>query len=266
MKIFKLTTLFVLLLFTKVSLAGNEGGGGDASEIRVNEIRSDILNWINNDGAKGLALPSELSYSEYLEKMTEILQAKKVVVEFTVNEVKVKETSKTCRGFISNNDSKPHILCNISRFQNTSESEQYKLIHHEYAGLVNVENNDGAASDYVVSSQITEFLTKQTVLKLAVKKNSTLLDTKWINISSCDSLALANLCTTMVQKMSFPQWTLGDWHSLADMASTQSNDFVFACFGTKIEKSGVRDEATLTGECDPNTLKARFLFGRTYTD
>ena len=39
---------------------GDSGGGGDASEVRVNEIRSDILNWINNGGAKNLALPNSL--------------------------------------------------------------------------------------------------------------------------------------------------------------------------------------------------------------
>ena len=69
-------------------------------------------------------------------------------------------------------DSKAHILCNILRFKSTSESEQYKLIHHEYAGLAGVENNEGAASDYSLSTQITEYLTLQTVLKLGLKKAS----------------------------------------------------------------------------------------------
>jgi hypothetical protein len=147
-----------------------DGGGGDTSELRVNEIRSDILKWINDNGARGLVLPSDISYGEYFDKMTDIMQPKKVVISFTEKEVAVRGTLKTCKGFLSAIDSKPHVLCNISRFKNTSESEQYKLIHHEYAGLVRVENNEGAASDYVVSSQITGFLTKQLVLKLAIKK------------------------------------------------------------------------------------------------
>lgn len=58
------------------------GGGGDASEIRVNEIQTDILQWIKNDGAKSLKLPSSLSYGEYESKMTEILQPQKVVIGF----------------------------------------------------------------------------------------------------------------------------------------------------------------------------------------
>jgi hypothetical protein len=162
------------------------GGGGDASELRVNEIRSDLLNWISNEGAKGLDLPNELSYGEYFSKMTDILQSKKVIIGFVEkddknkNELKVSVngTPKTCRGFISAVDSKPHILCNLSRFKSTSESEQYKLIHHEFAGLVNVENNEGAASDYAISSQITDFLSEQTVLKLAVKKSGNQVESK----------------------------------------------------------------------------------------
>lgn len=147
------------------------GGGGDASEIRVDEIRADILNWINLDGPRGLVLPGELSYGEYVDKMTAILKEKKVAVEFTDKEVKVEGALKTCKGFTSDNNLKHHILCNISRFKNTPDSEQYKLIHHEYAGLVNVERNEGPVSDYVISSQITDFLSSQKVLKLSVKKN-----------------------------------------------------------------------------------------------
>jgi hypothetical protein len=149
------------------------GGGGDASETRVSDIRSDILSWIKKDGAKGLTLPSEISYGEYTDKMTDILQPKKVVVSFTDNVVLVNKVEKTCRGFISKVDSKDHILCNIKRYKETSDSEQYKLIHHEFAGLINLEKNEGASSDYKISTQITDFLTQQTVLKLAVKKDWT---------------------------------------------------------------------------------------------
>lgn len=153
------------------------GGGGDATEERVDEIRSDLLKWINDGGAKDLILPETLSYEEYVEKMTHILQPQQVVVGFVEKDddsnvelqVNVSGMPKTCRGFLSILDSRPHILCNISRFKNTTDSEQYKLIHHEYAGLMNIESNDEAASDYKVSSQITDYLTLQTVLRLAVK-------------------------------------------------------------------------------------------------
>jgi len=46
------------------------------------------------------------------------------------------------------------------------------LIHHEYAGLAGIEKNDGAASDYEISDQLTDFLEKTSVLRLAVKGTS----------------------------------------------------------------------------------------------
>ena len=57
----------------------------------------------------------------------------------------------------------------IFQDKSTSESKQYKLIHHEFAGLASIENNEGAASDYAISAQITDYLTQQTVLRLAIK-------------------------------------------------------------------------------------------------
>jgi hypothetical protein len=170
--------------FAAKSDGAGSGGGGDASEIRVNEIRSDILKWIHDGGAKGLTLPSTLSYDEYISQMDDILQSKKVVIGFVEKDdenndelkVVVNGAPKTCRGFVSLSDSRPHILCNISRFKATSEADQYELIHHEFAGLVNVENNEGAASDYGLSSQITGFLSREIILKIAVKK-STYADT-----------------------------------------------------------------------------------------
>lgn len=163
-----------LFIFSSNALAakGNGGviggGGGDATELRVNEVRVDILSWIKKGGAKDLNLPKSISYGQYVDSMTNILQAKKVIIEFTEDKVLVNNVEKTCKGFFPEDD-KAHIRCNILRFQNTIDSEQYKLIHHEYAGLVNIENNNGAASDYEISSQITDYLSEQKILKLAVK-------------------------------------------------------------------------------------------------
>jgi hypothetical protein len=168
---------FLVFTLGPAVLASKGGGGGDASEARVNEIRSDILKWIKNGGAKGLRFPSPLTYDEYVWKMSNILEEQKVIVGFVEEnhpsdeelQVSVGATPKTCRGFYSNKDDSPRILCQISRFSMISSEEQYKLIHHEYAGLVNIEQNIGAASDYKISTQLSEFLTYQTVLKLAVK-------------------------------------------------------------------------------------------------
>lgn len=155
------------------------GGGGDASESQVNEIRSDILSWINKGGARGLKLPTSLSLSQYESSMRKILKSQEVVVGFVEKDdpteeelqVSVKGVPKTCRGFFSRVDARPHILCNIDRFAKTSESAQYRLVHHEYAGLAGIEKNDGAASDYEISTQLTDFLKEERVLRLAIKKN-----------------------------------------------------------------------------------------------
>lgn len=192
----KLLTLSFVALFILSAPAfakrGTEsGGGGDASEERVNEIRSDILKWVEKGGAKDLVLPKSMLISEYEESMIEILQAQKVVIGFVekddeLNEelqVTVSGVPKTCRGFISKSGNKEHIICNIGRFRSVSDTEQYVLIHHEYAGLVDIEQNEGAASDYQISSQISEYLTQQTVLKLAVKKSCD-------NVSRAKKLAL----------------------------------------------------------------------------
>lgn len=164
-----LITINTLGIPSSYAARGNSsGGGGDASEVRVDEIRSDILKWIKNEGAKGLKFPANLSIGEYTDRMKEILQEKKVVIEFTNEKVKVNKVEKTCQGFLSLNKM-PQIRCNITRFKETKDSEQYILIHHEYAGLAGVEGNEGAASDYIISSQLTGYLEQQLVLKLVVK-------------------------------------------------------------------------------------------------
>lgn len=169
-------------VFAKSGGGAIAGGGGDAFETRVDEIRADILKWINDGGAKNLSLPNSLTYDVYETKMKEVLAPQFVVVGFVEKDdqsdeelqVSVDGKPKTCRGFISNRDSKFHIICNIPRFEATSEEGQYKLIHHEFAGLVNVENNLDAASDYLISNQLTDYLSMQTVLKLAVKTDKRL--------------------------------------------------------------------------------------------
>lgn len=154
-----------------VITGGDSGGGGDASEARVDEIRKDILKWINDGGATNLELPQGLSYDVYVREMKNVLAPKKVIVSFTEKEVKVGKASKTCKGFVDKETKRKNILCNIPRFQKTSESDQYSLVHHEYAGLVNVEKNNGESSDYVISNQLTDYLVEQQVLKLAIKRS-----------------------------------------------------------------------------------------------
>ncbi|WP_408098899.1 hypothetical protein ACJVC5_08265 [Peredibacter sp. HCB2-198] len=166
----KTLALVMGLSVLPVYAGGESGGGGDSLEERVDEIRADILTWINAGGSKSLVLPNDITHENYVSLMTDILQPKKVVLGFEESEINVGGVPKTCRGYISKENQRPHILCNIARFKGTGEAEQYRLIHHEYAGLVRIEKNDGAASDYAISSQLTDYLRRKTVLRLAVVK------------------------------------------------------------------------------------------------
>lgn len=168
---------FALLSSSVAMTAGTEsGGGGDALEARVNDIRADILDWINRGGADHLTFSGSQTLSDYKEGMRKILTPKYVVIGFVEKDdaendelkVSVNGQPKTCRGFIGRTDGRAHILCNISRFNFTTQADQYRLVHHEYAGLAGLEQNEAEASDYALSSQITDYLKPQIVLKLAV--------------------------------------------------------------------------------------------------
>ena len=165
------TALLISSPPTLARIGTESGGGGDATESRVNEIRSDILKWIENKGARALIFPKYISYYEYVLKMEDVLQNQKVIIGFTEEKVIYRNAEKTCKSFVAKDTDEMHMLCNISRFEKTKDSDQYRLIHHEYAGLAGIEKNEGAASDYNISNQITDFLSYETVLRLAVKKD-----------------------------------------------------------------------------------------------
>lgn len=149
------------------------GGGGDMSEIRIDQIRDNLLQWILT-GPRNLQFQSDMNWNIYAERMTGILQRKKVVFTFTNDpaEVKVIGKDKTCRsGYAPDpaaptDSSKdiPFITCLLSRFanpvlipedKNSRDNAYYRMTHHEYAALVLVEKNEGAASDYYLSNQIS---------------------------------------------------------------------------------------------------------------
>jgi hypothetical protein len=186
-----MTALNLHALVAQAHEGGVSGGGGDASEARVNEIREDILNWISQGGAQSLTLPSRLNLEQYQSQMTAVLAPQAVVVSFVTQaqeaattdpelKVTVDGQPKTCRGFISVTDQRPHVLCNTERFAATGEAEQYRLIHHEYAGLAGVELNNGAASDYEISRQLTNYLVPEIRLRLAVlPRHSALQQSLW---------------------------------------------------------------------------------------
>ncbi len=82
--------------------------------------------------------------------------------------VKVGQTPKTCR--FDKTEETSDITCDMNKLEATSESNQYVLIHHEFAGLAEIEPPDGESPDYQVSNQISGFLESRVIKMLAVKK------------------------------------------------------------------------------------------------
>jgi hypothetical protein len=168
--------LTAMLLLSQMSLAGGESvGGGDLCENRIQEIRDDISIWINKGGPKDLEdLP--ISIEEYSKRMQTYLAVSKnndgplkpvAHIECTRNMVDVGKVEKVCRFDRATTNSK--IICDYDKFMNASVDEQYRLIHHEYAGLAGIENPNGGQSTYFISNQLTSFLQVQIVRKLALK-------------------------------------------------------------------------------------------------
>ncbi len=168
---FKKALMGVLLLVALPVQAQDFGGrnGGDPMELRFQEIALDIQQWMAKGGAKSLQLPSEISLSDYEMKMNAML--KMATVSFTPNAVIVDGAEKVCINF----PAVKVIQCNVDRFKNLSEAEQYMLVHHEYAGLAGLETNTGSKSDYSISAQITYSLETVLVRKLAVRNANSIL-------------------------------------------------------------------------------------------
>jgi hypothetical protein len=104
--------------------------------------------------------------------MTTFLAPVFVSVLFTEKSVVVAGEMKTCQGIPAKDEKKARIICNSKEFKTLTDSQRYRLIHHEYAGLALVEKNEGHASDYYFSNQITNMLQVRMVSRLGIKRES----------------------------------------------------------------------------------------------
>jgi|GEM_PF-5529066 len=164
---------------------GVGGGGGADEEAKFHSIRKEIKSWIEKGGSKGLVFPEGMAREDYDKFMLQYLAPNYVAVAFVENDhsedpelqVSVDGLPKTCRGYFAQKDHSPRVICNLTRFNNTPEAGQYRLIHHEFAGLANLEKNEGAASDYVISDQLTAHLEEAVYSRLVLK----VFDRKKIN-------------------------------------------------------------------------------------
>ncbi|WP_413287936.1 hypothetical protein [Bdellovibrio sp. HCB337] len=168
-----LYSLVALLFATAPHAQASDGGGGydhgnggDMCEYRFKTVQDDLTAWIAKGGSAYLQLPPEISHEKYNIYMLDKIQAAKV--SCIDEKVFVGNAEKTCKNFVEANGTS-RILCNRDRFMTTPESDQYVLVHHEYAGLAGFEVNTGETSHYEISNQISGYLESQIVKKLVVK-------------------------------------------------------------------------------------------------
>lgn len=229
-----------LMAFVEQSSAigGANGGGGDSQEMIVDAIRSDIRSWVQAGGPQGFKnWPPGVTLAIYKKSMPALLEPKAVIIGFVTSaqeakeldaelKVTVKEQPKACRGFFSTADRKAHILCNVERFPIVA-AEQYRLIHHEFAGLAGVEQNEGAASDYTLSNQLTSLLQAETVYRLPIQKG----------YSVCAGLEICveDKVRTTIQKMLAQQKGIFTKMKVANDAT-----YHFECYSESKESFGDR--------------------------
>lgn len=140
------------------------GNGGDLCEQRILSIRDDIKAWIQSGGSKGLVMPMgalALTLETYNERMSKELSDRTTRVECVQGPLylnpELKEESKVCIN--AKSPQGQSIKCDRGIFMDkTSESDQYVLIHHEYAGLAGIEVTQSGTSDYGISNQLAGFL------------------------------------------------------------------------------------------------------------
>lgn len=163
----KLCIIFILFgAFGVAHANGREGAnGGDICEDRFKIVRDDISKWLDDGGAVGLTFPSGVALDTYKTGMLKEISAAQI--SCVDDKIMIDNTEKTCKNF-SDSKGVPQIVCNSKRFMGTEQSDQYILVHHEYAGLAGFEVNTGADSNYSISNQISAFLVDAVVKKLAV--------------------------------------------------------------------------------------------------
>ncbi|MGZ6480176.1 MAG: hypothetical protein ACXWQE_12780, partial [Bdellovibrionales bacterium] len=157
--------------FSAFAEGGGGTGGGDWCENRIKVIRDDIAGWINGGGPQGLNLKVTpgVTVAGYSQAMLAKIGAASIKCVGPGDQgypVNIDGTAKTCR--FDSNSVMNQITCDFAKFKLTEDSDQYVLIHHEYAGMAGLETPSGDESKYYLSNQLTGYLVDQIVKKLAI--------------------------------------------------------------------------------------------------
>jgi hypothetical protein len=186
-------------------LHGQDRGGGDPCENQIKIIRSDLSMWIKNGGPKELRLPDGISVYQYSTRMLQKIKETKIQCIGPGDNgfpIEVHNTPKVCKFEMEPNQN-PIITCDRSGFLALDESEQYVLIHHEYAGLADIEPPLKEDSQYEASNQITSFLENRIVKRLVVKPIQKSPLSKWQPINGKEGTDIARALQDALAKSNF---------------------------------------------------------------
>jgi hypothetical protein len=197
---------------------GSSPGGGDMCEDRIKLIRDDIGAWINKGGPASLKLPTGITVSDYSQRMTNAIS--KAQIECVTQgdhhyPVEVFGRPKVCRFEPSEN----LVTCDFVKFNSTSEAEQYRLIHHELAGLADLEQPDRADSHYDISNQITSFLKNEVVKRLAIVSPSPTED-GWETPTKDEARIIIGYASTSIKQTTYRNCQV----RVQDNSANQSSD------------------------------------------
>lgn len=183
------------------------GSGGDMCVERIKEIRDDIHKWINRGGSANLDFAKVAdpengkSKPDHYNAVMTAAFAKAGIecVDETlyINEDTDNPIPRTCVNQVNPETNAQRIRCTRSDFKNLKSEvdgaeQQYRLVHHEYAGLAGIEANkllpNGEVdedSSMILSGQLGAFLEEVTVKRLAVKAPNSIGD-YWTEFQACD--------------------------------------------------------------------------------
>ena len=181
---FILLTIAMLAAWSPISAwAQREGGagpgGGDSCEKRFDDVKGDILKWINDGGPKGLKFKPGHSERSYVERMKEAIRIAQVTCLDRDDEgydIFVNGKPKECINFIDS-EGVGRIRCDRTKFykglpDRDNNPTQYTMVHHELASLAELEIPDRKLrekSDYFYSGQIEAYLENRLVKRLAIR-------------------------------------------------------------------------------------------------
>lgn len=187
--------LLTVLMTVSNAEASKDRGGGDLCEKRILEVADDISAWIKAGGSAELNFSADVTLEHYNSGMMTAIDTTKVRCVKPGDKgypVHIGNTPKACR--FDRTAGETFITCDYEVFMNknaTTESDQYVLVHHEYAGIAGVENPNEEISTYSLSSQITYFLDFVTLKKLAIKPKP-IVKTKTSNDAEADARIMAS--------------------------------------------------------------------------